>query len=86
MKNFLLIKKFIFFLFSVAQTLIAAKAYDMEPDWAAALYERWVLKGDKTFYSDLKSSNLLTPHLLHVTTHRFVYSFFFVDESVNFFF
>lgn len=55
----------------MAQTVIAAKACDMEPDWAGALYERWVMKGDKTFFSDFKSSNLLTPQLLHVFSHRF---------------
>ncbi|KAK6624944.1 hypothetical protein RUM44_011808 [Polyplax serrata] len=49
---------------SVAQAVLISRAFDYEPDWICALHERWVLKGDKTFYADLKSSSILCPQLI----------------------
>lgn len=52
----------------------------MEPDWAAAAYERWVLKGDKNFFSELKLFRVLSPQIIQNITHK--YETYFTNESL----
>lgn len=49
---------------SVTNIVLLMKARDLQVDWISIIHERWVLHGDKAFFTDLKTAGILISSLV----------------------
>lgn len=50
--------------------MFLSEARKLRIEWCAVIHERWVLHGDKTFFSDLKSQGILDSGLINQYLQR----------------
>lgn len=62
------------FVCSFPQALIIIGAYDYKPDWANILYKQCVVNGDMNYLQQFVDNFLLSDHLVHDISRKFLNS------------